>query len=53
MMTLFLPRTRIAMKGSMSFHEALRKRLELIKPSKELMINFLKRNPPRLTPGIA
>lgn len=40
------------MRGGMSFREALSKRLDLIQPSADLVTQYLKMSPPRLTPGI-
>jgi phosphoserine phosphatase len=45
--------TSNAMSGGMLFQDALRRRLELIKPSQQLIAECLKAHPPRLTPGIA
>jgi phosphoserine phosphatase len=44
--------TRKAMGGGVSFREALRQRLEIIKPSRSLVQSLLQENPPRLTPGV-
>jgi phosphoserine phosphatase len=41
------------MGGSMPFHEALKARLDIIKPSRQLIEGCLRAHPPRLTPGIA
>jgi phosphoserine phosphatase len=45
--------TRRAMEGNTPFHEALRVRLELIRPSRALIDACLERHPPRLTPHAA
>ncbi|GDY14875.1 phosphoserine phosphatase [Planctomycetota bacterium] len=45
--------TGSAMGGSMTFQEALRRRLDLIRPSRALLAECLRRHPPRLVPGIA
>jgi phosphoserine phosphatase len=44
--------TRIAMRGSCSFREALAQRLDLIQPTVSMLADYLKVHPPRLTPGI-
>lgn len=44
--------TRSAMGGSVLFQDALRARLELIRPSRQLVAACLAAHPPRLTPGI-
>lgn len=44
--------TREAMKGSMTFQEALRLRLNIIRPSQKQIRDFLKTNPSTLSPGI-
>ncbi|XP_074601302.1 phosphoserine phosphatase [Brevipalpus obovatus] len=44
--------TQLAMRGGCSFQEALASRLDLIKPSRKLVYDFIQKNPPRLTPGI-
>lgn len=44
--------TKEAMKGSMTFQEALRLRLNIIKPSQKQIRDFLKTNPSTLSPGI-
>ncbi|XP_042894762.1 phosphoserine phosphatase-like [Parasteatoda tepidariorum] len=41
-----------AMRGGMTFREALAKRLEIIQPTTDLFNDFLRSHPPRLTPGI-
>lgn len=45
--------TNQAMGGSMPFEVALAKRLELVKPTEAQVNEFLKTEPPQLTPGIA
>ncbi|GAB1606202.1 hypothetical protein Ahia01_000902600 [Argonauta hians] len=44
--------TQQAMGGKMSFQEALKTRLDIIKPSKHTLHNYLDSNPPKLTDGI-
>lgn len=44
--------TRRAMRGGMSFTEALAKRLEIIQPNTKLIGHYLRTHPPRFTPGI-
>lgn len=44
--------TRRAMRGGLSFNEALGKRLELIQPTMEMITDYLTTHPPRYTPGI-
>jgi len=44
--------TRQAMEGGMKFQDALRQRLELLKPSKGQILECLEKNPLQLTPGI-
>ncbi|GIY60367.1 phosphoserine phosphatase [Caerostris darwini] len=44
--------TQQAMKGNLSFREALAKRLSIIEPSVYIMRRYLETNPPSLTPGI-
>ncbi|XP_059608896.1 phosphoserine phosphatase isoform X2 [Phlebotomus argentipes] len=44
--------TREAMQGSMTFQEALRKRLEIINPSQEEIWEFLKTHPSTLSSGL-
>lgn len=44
--------TKEAMKGSMTFQEALRLRLNIIKPSQKQIRDFLKANPSTLSTGI-
>jgi phosphoserine phosphatase len=44
--------TRKAMGGSIPFHDALIARLELIRPSQDMIAACLKAHPPRLTPGV-
>lgn len=44
--------TKEAMKGSMTFQEALRLRLNIIRPSQMQIANFLQQNPSTLSPGI-
>ena len=45
--------TRDAMGGAAPFHEALRARLSLIRPSRGLIAACLAAHPPRLTQGVA
>jgi phosphoserine phosphatase len=45
--------TRNAMGGAVLFQDALKARLDLIRPSQQLIADCLKAHPPRLTPGIA
>ena len=49
---LFVERTQEAMGGSMTFREALRRRLAIIKPSAQLINKFNEMQPSELTPGI-
>jgi len=44
--------TRNAMGGTVLFQDALKARLDLIRPSQQLINDCLKAHPPRLTPGI-
>lgn len=44
--------TREAMGGSMTFQEALRRRLDIIKPSQRQIRDFLLQKPSTLSPGI-
>ncbi|KAI0215133.1 Phosphoserine phosphatase [Lamellibrachia satsuma] len=44
--------TNDAMTGSMTYNESLRKRLDIIYPSRQQVTNFMKHHPPSLTPGI-
>ncbi|XP_022658385.1 phosphoserine phosphatase-like isoform X2 [Varroa jacobsoni] len=44
--------TAKAMKGGMTFREALTKRLELIQPDMAMVETYIRENPPRLSPGI-
>lgn len=44
--------TKEAMKGSMTFQEALRLRLNIIKPSQKQIRDFLKAHPSTLSTGI-
>lgn len=44
--------TKEAMKGSMTFQEALRLRLNIIQPSQLQIRDFLKTHPSTLSPGI-
>lgn len=44
--------TREAMGGSMTFQEALRRRLDIIKPSQRQIREFLRQKPSTLSPGI-
>lgn len=45
-------RTKQAMKGGLSFYEALEHRLDLIQPTTEMVDAYLATHPPRFTPGI-
>lgn len=45
-------RTKEAMGGSMTFQEALRRRLDIIKPSQRQIHDFLRLRPSTLSPGI-
>jgi len=44
--------TRKAMGGGMSFREALQARLDLMNPSQEAVNDFVRSNPPKLSPGV-
>lgn len=44
--------TKEAMGGSMTFQEALRRRLDIIKPSQRQIRDFLRQKPCTLSPGI-
>lgn len=44
--------TKEAMRGSMTFQEALRRRLDIIKPSQKQIRDFLGQKPSTLSPGI-
>ncbi|XP_067010846.2 phosphoserine phosphatase isoform X2 [Anabrus simplex] len=44
--------TREAMKGKMNFRDALARRLDIIRPQMSQIRDFIKTQPPRLTPGI-
>lgn len=44
--------TKQAMKGGLSFFEALEHRLELIQPTTQMLDMYLESHPPRFTPGI-
>lgn len=44
--------TKEAMKGSMTFQEALRLRLNIIQPSQQQIKDFLLQHPSTLSPGI-
>ncbi|KAI1292176.1 Phosphoserine phosphatase [Halotydeus destructor] len=44
--------TRQAMRGGMTFREALGKRLDLIQPTTQMLTDYLRGHPPRLTAGI-
>ena len=44
--------TKRAMGGAVPFQDALRERLALIRPSRDLIERCLRAHPPRLTPGI-
>lgn len=48
----FLWRTAKAMTGSVTFQEALKLRLDIIKPTISQVKDFIKTKPPTLTPGI-
>ncbi|XP_054717620.1 phosphoserine phosphatase-like [Uloborus diversus] len=41
-----------AMRGGMTFREALAKRLDMIQPSNSMLNNYLRSHPPKLTPGV-
>lgn len=49
---IFISRTLKAMRGGLTFREALQKRLELIQPSTTMINNYLMSHPAYLTPGI-
>ncbi|XP_003737640.1 phosphoserine phosphatase [Galendromus occidentalis] len=44
--------TERAMKGGMTFREALEQRLQLIQPDMQMVETYIRENPPRLSPGI-
>lgn len=44
--------TKKAMAGRVSFHDALRDRLELIRPTEQALYDFIHDNPPQLSPGV-
>lgn len=44
--------TSKAMRGGMTFREALDRRLELIKPTARMLQEYIEQNPPRLSAGI-
>ncbi|XP_017784341.1 PREDICTED: phosphoserine phosphatase [Nicrophorus vespilloides] len=44
--------TKQAMGGKMPFEEAISRRLHIMKPSLEILNDFIENNPPNLTPGI-
>lgn len=44
--------TKEAMAGKLSYFESLSRRLDLINPTQEGLLQFMGENPPRLTPGI-
>jgi len=44
--------TKAAMRGGCTFQDALAQRLRLIKPTVDVMKEYLRCHPPRLTPGI-
>lgn len=44
--------TKVAMNGNVTFREALTARLNLIRPSRQTLNEFVNQNPPSLTPGI-
>lgn len=45
--------TKEAMQGSMTFQDALKRRLDIINPSQKQIRDFIKANPSSLSPGIA
>jgi phosphoserine phosphatase len=45
--------TRAAMQGGMKFQDALRQRLEAMKPSRRMILDCIQHHPPTLTPGVA
>lgn len=49
---IFVIRTAEAMGGNMTFQEALKKRLDIIRPSVSQIREFLETFPVHLTPGI-
>lgn len=49
----FVDRTAEAMGGNMTFQEALKKRLDIIRPSVSQIREFLDTFPIHLTPGIS
>lgn len=49
---LIIFRTKEAMGGSMTFQEALRRRLDIIKPSQKQISDFLASHPSTLSHGI-
>lgn len=44
--------TNKAMRGGMTFREALERRLDLIKPTARMLQEYIEQNPPRLSTGI-
>lgn len=44
--------TNKAMGGNVSFREALRERLNIVKPSRQNVSDFISQHPPQFTPGI-
>ncbi|KAA0203720.1 hypothetical protein HAZT_HAZT000874, partial [Hyalella azteca] len=44
--------TQEAMRGGVEFREALRARLNLLRPEKDIVQKFIRAHPPSLTPGI-
>lgn len=45
-------RTKQAMQGNMTFQQSLNVRLNIIRPSRTQVKEFLEAHPPKLTPGI-
>ncbi|XP_071946461.1 phosphoserine phosphatase-like [Antedon mediterranea] len=45
--------TRNAMNGNITFRETLIARLDIIKPSKQQVTDFIEKNPPKLTNGVS
>lgn len=50
---MFFLRTAEAMGGGMTFQEALKKRLDIIRPSVSQIREFIETFPIHLTPGVA
>lgn len=48
----FIFRTKEAMTGSMTFQEALRRRLDIIKPTQRQIKDFLESRPSTMSQGI-